>query len=205
MKIIKRYANRRLYDSDTSRTITLEEVANFVRQGEEIKVIDNITQEDITSKVLGQTFLKINDSGKNEPLINFILTALIRESESGFVNMLKKLVFAGIGITQMPSEERETVLQALGKLENASGDNQEMLSSLAKKGQQHADKLWDQMVSTMDDVAQKIQKSFLTTLEPLERSKTIENLTKQIEDLAKKLTPDKSDKEDSKETESSAT
>ena len=39
----------------------------------------------------------------------------------------------------------------------------------------------------MDDVAQKIQRSFLTTIEPLERSQTVETLTKQIEEMAKKL------------------
>ncbi len=188
MKIIKRYANRRLYDSDTSRTITLEEVANFVRQGEEIKVIDNITQEDITSKVLGQTFLKINDSGKNEPLINFILTALIRESGEGFLNMVKKLVFSGIGMAQLPTEEREGVLKALVKLEDSATDeHKDLFLGLARKGQQEADKFWESITTTMDDVAQKIQRSFLTTIEPLERSQTVETLTKQIEEMAKKL------------------
>ncbi|HNL11066.1 MAG TPA: polyhydroxyalkanoate synthesis regulator DNA-binding domain-containing protein, partial [Turneriella sp.] len=58
MKLIKRYANRRLYDPETSRTITLDEVAQYVRDGIDIKVVDNTNGEDITRKVLGQTFLK---------------------------------------------------------------------------------------------------------------------------------------------------
>jgi len=187
MRVIKRYANRRLYDSNTSRTITLEEVAVFVRSGEEIQVIDNITQEDITSKVLGQTFLKVHDPGKNEPLINFIFTALIRESDGGFVNMMKKMVFAGIGMTQMPSEEREMVMQALVKLEHASDEHKEIFASLAKKGRRQADQIWQSVINTVDDVAKKIQKSLLTTIEPFERSKRIEGLSKQIDDLARKI------------------
>ena len=66
MRIIKRYANRRLYDSETSRTITLDEVAKFIKDGEAIKVIDNISGENITNKVLGQAFLKIHEPGKTQ-------------------------------------------------------------------------------------------------------------------------------------------
>ena len=94
MKIIKRYANRRLYDPETSRTITLDEVAQYVRDGIDIKVMDNTNGEDITRKVLGQTFLKLNDNDRvgNPVLQNQMLKLLIRESKGGVLEVLKKLV-----------------------------------------------------------------------------------------------------------------
>ena len=187
MKVIKRYANRRLYDSETSRTITLDEVAAFVRAGEDIQVIDNISQEDITSKTLGQTFLKMHEPMSNELLVNFILTALIRESGSGFVNVVKKLIFAGIGMANMQPEERESLVQAMTKLESAAGEHDSVLTALATQGQKQADKVWENIVTGFNEVTEKIQSTLVTTLEPLERSKQISSLTRQVDELSKKI------------------
>ncbi|EMG23947.1 PHB/PHA accumulation regulator DNA-binding domain protein [Leptospira interrogans serovar Copenhageni str. LT2050] len=66
MKLLKRYANRRLYDPETSKTITLEDVAEMIIKGEEIRVIDNMSGSDITPKILGQTFLKVSLGQRNE-------------------------------------------------------------------------------------------------------------------------------------------
>ena len=187
MKVIKRYANRRLYDSDTSRTITLEEVAEFVRHGEEIKVIDNISNKDITSKILGQTFLKTHEPKDNEPLINFILTAMIRESGSGFVNVVKKLVFAGIGVAKMTKDDRDSVLDTLVKLEDVSDQQKEMFQNLAAEGQKQADQLWESFKHGMNDVTEKIQSAVRASIDPLERSKKIEGLSAQVDELAKNI------------------
>ena len=187
MKVIKRYANRRLYDSDTSRTITLEEVAEFVRHGEEIKVIDNISNKDITSKILGQTFLKTHEPKDNEPLINFIFTAMIRESSSGFVNVVKKLVFAGIGVAKMTKDDRDSVLDTLVKLEDVSDQQKEMFQNLAAEGQKQADQLWESFKHGMNDVTEKIQSAVRASIDPLERSKKIEGLSAQVDELAKNI------------------
>lgn len=54
MKIIKRYANRKLYDTEQSSYVTLDEIAEMVRAGEEIKIVDQKTHEDLTSVTLTQ-------------------------------------------------------------------------------------------------------------------------------------------------------
>lgn len=56
-RIIKRYANRKLYDMSESCYITHEEIATLVRHGEEVRIIDNRTQEDLTSATLTQILL----------------------------------------------------------------------------------------------------------------------------------------------------
>lgn len=53
-RIIKRYANRKLYDTQRSRYVTLEQIADMIRQGEDVKIVDNNSKEDLTSVTLAQ-------------------------------------------------------------------------------------------------------------------------------------------------------
>jgi len=53
-RLIKRYSNRKLYDTAQSCYITLEDIAQFVKKGEDVTVIDNQTGRDITSQTLTQ-------------------------------------------------------------------------------------------------------------------------------------------------------
>ena len=55
--LIKKYANRKLYDTRTSRYITLEGIAELVRDGHEIKVVDRETGQDLTQVILSQIVL----------------------------------------------------------------------------------------------------------------------------------------------------
>lgn len=112
-KEIKRYANRRLYDAETSKTITLEDVAQCIRDGYEVRVIDNISGEDITARVLGQTFLKIFMDNQNLEFSNFLLTALIREVSSNLSDFLSRLVQGGIGAASLTVERLEKIVADL--------------------------------------------------------------------------------------------
>ena len=62
-RLIKRYANRKMYDTERSRYVTLIEVAELVRAGEDVKVIDNKTKDDLTEVTLTQALL---DSERRE-------------------------------------------------------------------------------------------------------------------------------------------
>jgi polyhydroxyalkanoate synthesis repressor PhaR len=53
-RIIKRYANRKLYDTRESRYVTLEQISEMIRRGEDVKVVDNNSKEDLTSVTLAQ-------------------------------------------------------------------------------------------------------------------------------------------------------
>ena len=65
--LIKRYANRKLYNTDTSRYITLKGIAELLDEGEEIRVIDNETGEDITSVALSQILVDSERSNTSPP------------------------------------------------------------------------------------------------------------------------------------------
>jgi polyhydroxyalkanoate synthesis repressor PhaR len=58
MPVIKRYSNRKLYDSESKRYVTLEDLADFVRKGEDVRVVDHVTGEDLTSVTLLQVIFE---------------------------------------------------------------------------------------------------------------------------------------------------
>jgi polyhydroxyalkanoate synthesis repressor PhaR len=53
-RVIKRYANRKLYDTQQSCYVTLEQIAELIRKGEDVKIVDNNSKEDLTSVTLAQ-------------------------------------------------------------------------------------------------------------------------------------------------------
>jgi len=53
-RIIKRYANRKLYDTQHSRYVTLEQISEMIRNGDDVKIVDNKSKEDLTSVTLAQ-------------------------------------------------------------------------------------------------------------------------------------------------------
>jgi polyhydroxyalkanoate synthesis repressor PhaR len=65
--LIKRYANRKLYNTETSRYITLKGIADLLEADQEVKVIDNESGEDITSVTLSQILVDTERDGRSVP------------------------------------------------------------------------------------------------------------------------------------------
>jgi len=70
--IIKKYANRRLYDTESSSYITLERLAEMVRQKRQFKVVDAKTGEDLTRGVLTQIIMDEESRGATMLPVNFL-------------------------------------------------------------------------------------------------------------------------------------
>ncbi|MDP8913319.1 MAG: polyhydroxyalkanoate synthesis repressor PhaR, partial [Pseudomonadota bacterium] len=70
--IIKKYANRRLYNTESSAYITLDHLAEMVRAKREFKVVDAKTGEDITRSVLTQIIMDEESRGTNMLPVNFL-------------------------------------------------------------------------------------------------------------------------------------
>jgi polyhydroxyalkanoate synthesis repressor PhaR len=84
---IKKYANRRLYDTESSAYITLDKLAQMVREGREFEVIDAKTGEDITRTVLTQIIVDEESTGSNMLPLNFLkqIIGLYGNSMQNFV------------------------------------------------------------------------------------------------------------------------
>lgn len=87
-KIIKRYQNRKLYDTHESSYVTLDEIAKMIRNGEDLRVIDNKTKNDITSATLTQLLFESEKKSKSQPSVE-MLKDIIRFGDgsiSGYIN-----------------------------------------------------------------------------------------------------------------------
>lgn len=67
-KVIKRYTNRKLYDTVESRYVTLDEIAQMIKGGAEVKIIDNRSKEDLTSVTLAQIIFEEEKKRSQMPL-----------------------------------------------------------------------------------------------------------------------------------------
>ncbi|GAA3252520.1 polyhydroxyalkanoate synthesis repressor PhaR [Sphingomonas yabuuchiae] len=70
--IVKKYANRRLYNTETSSYITLDHLAGMIRAGRDFKVVDAKTDEDITHNVLTQIIMEEESRGETMLPVNFL-------------------------------------------------------------------------------------------------------------------------------------
>ncbi|MBE2275148.1 MAG: polyhydroxyalkanoate synthesis repressor PhaR [Rhodobacteraceae bacterium] len=75
--LIKRYASRRLYNTETSDYVTLEDIAGFIRKGREVQIIDLKTGDDLTRQYLLQIVAEHEAKGENVLPVN-VLTDLVR-------------------------------------------------------------------------------------------------------------------------------
>lgn len=67
-RIIKRYSNRKLYDTLESRYVTLDEISQMVKDGAEVRIVDNRNQADLTSVTLAQIILEEEKRASHTPL-----------------------------------------------------------------------------------------------------------------------------------------
>ena len=86
--LIKRYANRKLYNTQTSRYITLKGIAELIEANEEVRVIDNETGEDITSVALSQ--ILVDSERSNRSVSGTLLSDLIHRGGDALYGALRR-------------------------------------------------------------------------------------------------------------------
>ncbi len=128
IRLIKRYGSRKLYDTEESRYVSLEELAGWIRRGQQIRVIDNKTSDDVTPQTLTQI---ISEEGRRgtSVLPNDVLHDLIRIGEQAVTSGVEqiqtsvdRLVQASvdrIGPVRRAREEMARLRERLSELENS--------------------------------------------------------------------------------------
>jgi polyhydroxyalkanoate synthesis repressor PhaR len=93
-RVIKRYANRKLYDTQHSRYVTLDQISEMIRKGDDVQIVDNKTKEDLTSITLAQIIFEEEKKQKSflplQAMRNIIQSG--GESISQFVTQAQKKV-----------------------------------------------------------------------------------------------------------------
>ena len=88
VKIIKRYQNRKLYDTHESSYVTLDEIAKMIKSGEDLRVIDNKTKNDITASTLTQLLYESEKKAKTQPSVD-LLKEIIRHGDGSFSGFIQ--------------------------------------------------------------------------------------------------------------------
>src|SRR6202034_2145305 len=112
-RLIKKYANRRLYDSTESRHVTLEDIRKMIVSGAKVKVVDDKSGEDLTRAVLLQVIAEQDQYG-TPVLSTELLEAIIRFYGNPVQEMLTKYMEQSVGaIAQQQQAMRAEMSKAL--------------------------------------------------------------------------------------------
>src|SRR5262249_21722937 len=103
-KVIKRYTNRKLYDTVESRYVTLDEIAEMIKGGTEVKIIDNRSKEDLTSVTLAQIIFEEEKKQSQMPLA--LLREIIRHPGESFQAFFHKEVQPRVASIREEAEQR---------------------------------------------------------------------------------------------------
>ncbi len=112
--VVKKYANRRLYNTETSSYVTLDDLAAMVRDGRDFVVYDAKSGEDLTRSVLTQIIVEQEGKGQN-----MLPTAVLRQLIGLYGDNLQSLVpryleAAMASFTQQQDQMRDTIAKTMG-------------------------------------------------------------------------------------------
>ncbi len=88
VKVIKRYQNRKLYDTHQSCYVTLEEISQMIKNGDDLRVIDNKSKNDITQGTLTQLLYE-TERKSGHPVPVELLKEIIRKGDGSFSGYIR--------------------------------------------------------------------------------------------------------------------
>jgi polyhydroxyalkanoate synthesis repressor PhaR len=188
-KVIKRYTNRKLYDTVESRYVTLDEIAEMVKQGVEVKIVDNRTKEDLTSVTLAQIVFEEEKKKSQMPLD--VLREIIRRPGNTVTDFFKTEVSPRV---QSIREEAESRLDRLLHREDKPGGAdgaQTQAQAPSPSIIQQSQKVLEDLQKRVDDRVKAVVDGVVGGLPALGRDmqaliQRIEQMEKKIEELEKK-------------------
>lgn len=111
MPLIKRYPNRKLYDTQTKQYITLDGIADLIRNGEEVHVVDFASGEDLTALTLTQVIMEM-EKKQSGFLPRSVLAGLIQAGGHSFSSLQRKMA-ASLNFWHNIDEEIKSRIQGL--------------------------------------------------------------------------------------------
>jgi len=117
IRLIKRYggASRKLYDTEESRYVSLEELSAWIRAGQELQVVDSATGEDVTAQTLAQSIYEDQRWG-HSLLSGEILHQIIRKGNEAFAE----------GVGQVQAKVETMVRTSVGRIAQVGGVQEDM-------------------------------------------------------------------------------
>ncbi len=131
IRLIKRYESRKLYDTEESRYVSLEEIAAFVRGGQKVRVVDNASSDDVTAQTLALIILEEGKAGRSTLPVELMhdlvrageraLSTGVEQVQSG-VDRLLQASIDRVGPLRRAREEMSVLRNRLQGLEDSLRD-----------------------------------------------------------------------------------
>ena len=134
MLIIKRYPNRKLYDTDAKQYITLDGISDLIRDGQEVQVIDHASGEDLTAVILTQIIFE-QEKKQAGFLPRSVLRGLV-QAGGDTVSSLRRTLASPLDMLGHVDEEIRRRVQELVKAgEMAEEEGQKVVKKLLQQGE----------------------------------------------------------------------
>ena len=121
MHRIKKYANRKLYDVTTKQYVTMDDIAELVQAGEDVRIIDNTSNKDITQEVVSQLVGRVFD-GQARKLPPAVLMQLLRRGSGGVLDYTRKYLSFWQNALNFAEDELDKVDTFIGRDKSAAGE-----------------------------------------------------------------------------------
>lgn len=186
-KVIKRYTNRKLYDTVESRYVTLDEIAQMIKGGAEVKIIDNRTKEDLTSVTLAQIIFEEEKKRSQMPL--GVLREIIRnggEAVAGFYAEKAGSIAGKLGELRSKTESiREDIEQRVRGVTGIfrPGEGSSPVKEVMAAGERAVDEIRGRVDTAVKSVVESLGAPAAAEIDRLQ--KRIQDLEKKIAELQK--------------------
>lgn len=193
-RIIKRYANRKLYDTEHSRYVTLDQISGMIRNGDDVKIVDNKTKEDLTTVTLAQIIFE-EEKKQRSFLPLGAMRNIIQNGSEWFAEAQRRVQSILPGKRREDGEEGEEVAPAVEEPAlDAQADATD--EAMVKKRSLASLREWvDTSKHRLDEWQKHVDTKIRTTIDGISQSitpwsgvnKDVKNLAERIAELEAKL------------------
>jgi polyhydroxyalkanoate synthesis repressor PhaR len=176
-RIIKRYTNRKLYDTEESRYVTLEEIAGLVKAGVELQIVDNRTGKDLTEVTLAQILYEEQKKQTTRMPLN-LLKEIIRTRGTTISDFLQRTV------AQPVASLREGAERKVDEIVRRSETTVEEKTRQVRDFFTQTQKVLDDMRKNLDERLHTLVNAFGSRAQMREQ---LAELRKRIEEIENKL------------------
>jgi len=163
MPLIKRYPNRKLYDTEAKQYVTLDGIAALIRQGQDVQVVDYGSGEDLTTLTLAQVILE-RERARSSGLPKSVLTGLI-QAGGDTLQALRHALADSLDLARQVDEEIERRVQELATRGEVALEEMRHLRRLLGSGQRSGSPL----SPTEEQIGQRLLALGMPTREDLTR------------------------------------
>jgi polyhydroxyalkanoate synthesis repressor PhaR len=165
-RIIKRYANRKLYDTEHSRYVTLDQISEMIRNGDDVKIVDNKTKEDLTTVTLAQIIFE-EEKKQRSFLPLAAMRNIIQSGGAWFAEAQRRVQ------SILPGKRKDDKEDAVGDVPVEADAGEQADENALKKRSLASLREWvDQSKHRLDDWQRQVDTKIRTTIDGISQTIT---------------------------------